>query len=90
MTTASAGTGHTWSTWHDLPAVIVAPANLKKTVTIALVIGTVFVALNQLGAILSGDATLSVWLKAGLTYLTPFFVANIGILSATHRGADEG
>lgn len=90
MTTAIEGPGRTWSTWHDLPAVIVAPANLKKTVTIALVIGTLFVAMNQLGVILSGDATLIVWLKAGLTYLTPFCVSNAGILSATHRRADEG
>ncbi|MEO8246202.1 MAG: nitrate/nitrite transporter NrtS [Chloroflexota bacterium] len=90
MTAAIASPGRTWSTWHDLPAVIGAPTNLKRTVTIALVIGSLFVAMNQLGAILSGDATLVVWLKAGLTYLTPFCVSNIGILSATHRRPAEG
>jgi hypothetical protein len=88
MTTAIAAPGGTWSTWHDVPAMVAAPANLKRTVIIALVIGTLFVAMNQLGAILSGDATLIVWLKAGLTYLTPFCVSNIGMLSATHRRSD--
>ncbi len=63
MTTAIARPGCTWSTWHDLPAVVAAPANLKRSVTIALVIGTLFVAMNQLGVILSGEATLIVWLK---------------------------
>ncbi|MGH2382342.1 MAG: nitrate/nitrite transporter NrtS [Candidatus Limnocylindria bacterium] len=90
MTTAMATPGRTWSTWHDVPAMVAAPANLKRTITIALVIGTSFVAMNQLGVILSGDATLIVWLKAGLTYLTPFCVSNVGMLSATHRRADEG
>ncbi len=90
MTAAIALPGRTWSNWHDLPGMIGAPANLKRTVTIALVIGTLFVAMNQLGAIVSGEATLIVWLKAGLTYLTPFCVSNIGILSATHRRADQG
>jgi hypothetical protein len=89
MTIAIARPGRTWSTWHDLPAMIAAPANLKRSVTIALVIGTLFVAMNQLGVILSDEATLIVWMKAGLTYLTPFCVANVGMLSATHRRADE-
>jgi hypothetical protein len=89
MTTAIAAPGGTWSAWHDVPAMVAAPANLKRTVIIALVIGTLFVAMNQLGAILSGDATLIVWLKAGLTYLTPFCVSNIGMLSATHRRSDS-
>ena len=89
MTAAVASAGRTWSTWGELLGVISAPANLKRTVTIALVLGTLFVAMNQLEMIISGDATFVVWLKAGLTYVTPFCVSNLGILSATHRPADE-
>jgi hypothetical protein len=89
MTAATAGNRPTWNTWHELPAVIGAPANVKRTVTIALVIGTSFVAMNQLELILSGQATFVVWLKAGLTYVTPLCVANVAILSATHRPAGE-
>lgn len=88
MTAAVASNGRTWSTWRELPGVITAQANLKRSVSIALVIGTLFVAMNQLEVILSGQATLIVWLKAGLTYVTPFCVANVGILSATHRRTD--
>jgi hypothetical protein len=89
MTAAMAPTGRTWSTWGELLGVITAPANVKRSVTIALVIGTLFVAMNQLEVILSGHATFVVWLKAGLTYVTPLCVSNLGILSATHRPAGE-
>jgi hypothetical protein len=89
MTAAMAPNGRTWTTWGELLGVITAPANVKRTVSIALVIGTLFVAMNQLEVILSGQATLIVWLKAGLTYVTPLCVSNLGILSATHRRAGE-
>jgi hypothetical protein len=89
MTAAIAPNGRTWSTWDELLGVITAPANVKRTVSIALVIGTLFVAMNQLEVILSGQATLIVWLKAGLTYVTPLCVSNLGILSATYRRAGE-
>jgi hypothetical protein len=89
MTAALAPIGRTWSTRSEMLGVITAPANLKRTLTIALVIGTLFVAMNQLELILSGHATFFVWLKAGLTYVTPLFVSNLGVLSATHRPADR-
>ena len=89
MTAAMAPTGRTWSTWGEVLGVITAPANVKRSVTIALVIGTLFVAMNQLELIMSGDATFIVWLKAGLTYVTPLCVSNLGILSATYRRTGE-
>ena len=75
----------TWSTWRELITVISYPAHLKRTVTIALFVGTVFFAMNQLGTVLAGRATALVWLKVALTYLTPLCVSNSGIASATHR-----
>lgn len=89
MTTAIAPNRATWSTWGELLDIITAPANVKRSVTIALVIGTLFVAMNQLEVILSGHATFVVWLKAGLTYLTPLCVSNLGMLSATYRRAGQ-
>jgi len=89
MTAALAPNGRTWSTWGDLLGVITAPANVKRSVSIALVIGTLFVTMNQLEVILSGNATFMVWLKVGLTYVTPLCVSNLGILSATYRRTGE-
>ena len=78
----------TWSTLRELVSIVVAPRQLKRTVSVMLVVGTAFFAMNQLGIILAGRATGSVWVKAGLTYVTPLLVSNFGLLSATRRGAD--
>jgi hypothetical protein len=79
--------GATWSTWREAVSVVVAPKNLRRTVSIALIIGSVFFAMNQLGTIVAGQATALVWLKAAMTYLTPLVVSNFGVLSATRRYA---
>ena len=78
-------TAPTWSTARELIGVILAPQHLKRTLCITLIVGTVFVTLNQLGVILDGRATVVVWIKAALTYLTPLLVSNFGLLSATRR-----
>jgi hypothetical protein len=75
----------TWSTGRELVSVALAPEHLKRTVCVALIVGTAFFAMNQLSVILAGDATALVWLKVTLTYLTPLFVSNFGVLSATRR-----
>ncbi len=75
----------TWSTWHEMAAVVVAPRHRKRTVSIALIVGTLFFAMNQLSIVVAGQANALVWLKAGLTYLTPLLVSNFGVLSATRR-----
>lgn len=79
------GNGATWRTRREMVAMITRPQHVKRTLTIAFVVGTVFFVMNQLGIILAGHTTPLVWFKAALTYLTPLCVSNFGILSATHR-----
>jgi hypothetical protein len=79
------GPAPTWSTWRELAAVVTAPRQLRKTVTIALIVGTVFFAMNQLSVIAAGHATTLIWLKAVLTYATPLLVSSFGVASATRR-----
>ena len=57
--------------------------HLRRTIRIALVVGSVLFAINQLDVVLRGDATAFVWFKIGLTYVVPFCVSNAGILIAT-------
>ena len=64
-------------------AVVLYWPNLKRTLTIALVVGTVLFAINQLDLVLTGRATLAVWVKSAVTYLVPFTTANLGVLVAT-------
>jgi hypothetical protein len=62
------------------------PRNLRRTATIALVVGTILFSINQLDVVLSGDATTSTWIKVAATYVVPFVVANLGVIHATHTG----
>jgi hypothetical protein len=75
------GIAPTWSTHRELVRVVLAPRHLKRTVSVALIVDTVFFTMNQLGVILDGHATAVVKTKA---VLTPLLVS-FGILSATRR-----
>jgi hypothetical protein len=77
----------TWSTRREITSVVLAPHHLKRTASVALIVGSTFFAMNQLGVILAGHATGLVWFKVALTYLTPLLVSNFGVLSATRRSA---
>jgi hypothetical protein len=75
----------TWSTWSEAARVVVHRPHLRKTVTIALVVGTVLFCINQLDVVLRGDATTAVWVKSAITYLVPFCVSNAGVLVASRK-----
>jgi hypothetical protein len=62
---------------------------LRKTIGIAVLVGTVLFAINQLDVVLRGAATSVVWLKVALTYLVPFCVSNTGVLIASRRKPSE-
>jgi hypothetical protein len=55
--------------------------HLRRTLRIALVVGVVLTAINQLDVILRGDATTATWIKCGLNFVVPFVVSNLGLLS---------
>lgn len=83
---ASAGPP-TWSTWRQCGSVVTHSANLRRTLSISLAVGTVFCLMNQLPAVLAGQVTSLLVLKAGLTYLVPFCTSNYGILAASRRSS---
>ena len=61
-------------------AVILRVENLRRTVAVALAVGTILFVINQLDTVVAGRATLATWVKVALTYLVPFCVANYGLL----------
>lgn len=75
----------TWDRWRDAPAVVAYPPHLRRTAAIALVVGTILFAINQLDVVVQGNATTIVWVKASVTYVVPFCVSNAGVLVATRR-----
>lgn len=62
---------------------VLEPAHLRRTGTLALVVGTWLTLVNQGGAIWAGELGSGLWVKLALNYLTPFVVANLGLLSKT-------
>ena len=61
---------------------------LLRSLRVALVVGSLLVALNQGDALLSGDFPwAAAWWKLPLTYLVPFCVATYGALSNGYRPA---
>ena len=74
-----------WSRLRELPRCVFYPPYLARTVATALLVGTVYFAVNQLGTVLRGDATTAVWEASGFTYLVPFCVSNMGLLIGRRR-----
>ena len=85
MTATPGGGAPTWGSLSEALRVVTYPRNLRKTIVIALVVGTVLFCINQLDVVLQGDATPVTWLKVCVTYLVPFTVSNIGVLIGTRR-----
>jgi hypothetical protein len=63
------------------------PRLLRRTVLIALVVGLLLTAVNQLDVIVSGEATTTTWLRSALNFVIPFLVANVGLLSARREAS---
>lgn len=55
--------------------------HLRRTLRIALVVGLILTAINQLDVILGGSATAFTWVKCALNFVVPFVVSNVGLLS---------
>lgn len=60
---------------------IVYPAHLRRTGATALIVGTWLTVLNQGDVFWTGELYGWLWVKVALNYLTPFAVANLGLLS---------
>lgn len=60
---------------------------LKRSLGVALVVGTLLNLINQPEALL-GDASLT-WWKVVMTYAVPFFVATYGAYGALPKTNDE-
>ena len=83
LATASVQAPPTWSTWREALRVVFSWTYLRRTALIALVVGTILFAINQLDVVLQHNATAVTYLKSAITFLVPFCVANYGVLVAT-------
>jgi hypothetical protein len=72
---------HVWV--RDALRICLEPEHLRRTLTIAIVVGTILTAINHADVILHGDATSTTVAKAALNYVVPFVVSNLGLLAGT-------
>lgn len=85
MFLATGAPARTWSTPLEAIRLCFLRTTLRRTVPIALVVGTLLSLINQSGVIFGGEATPVTWLRVGANYLVPFCVSSLGFLSATRR-----
>ena len=72
----------------DTLGIVFDRAHLRKTLRIALVVGCVLTAINQLDVFLMGDATVITFVKTGLNFCVPFVVSNLGLLAGKRAEAE--
>lgn len=69
--------------------IVMHPPHLRRTVTIAAIVGVILTVINQGDILVAGDATTKTWIKTGLNFVVPFVVSNLGLL-AGHRHDENG
>ena len=76
--------------WRAALAYVLRVEHLRRTVRIALVVGILLTAVNQLDVIVRGDTTAITWIKCGTNFVVPLIVSNLGLLSGRTIGRPEG
>ena len=63
-------------------------ANVRRTITIALVVGCVLTLVNEGDVLLEGHATGRTVVKIVLNFCVPFVVSNLGLLAGSRTARD--
>jgi anti-sigma factor RsiW len=63
-------------------AICLERASLRRTLAIALVVGTILTSVNQGDVLLAGAATWLTGVKIAMNFVVPFVVSNLGLLAA--------
>lgn len=74
-----------WAKPREIPLVVCYRPHLIRTISAAVIVGTILFCVNHLDVVLAGEATTSTWVKSAITYLVPFCVANYGVVTATRE-----
>lgn len=81
-------TAPTWVTPREAYGLVFRRTTLRRTVRIALLVGTILSVVNQGGVIAGGEADVITWMRVLANYVVPFCVSSAGFLSATKRSAE--
>jgi hypothetical protein len=78
----------TWATPREASALVFRRTTLRRTVDIALLVGTTLSLINQGTLIIGAAADVTTWLRVLANYIVPFCVSSAGFLSATKKPPD--
>lgn len=84
------GAPPTWGSPAEALGVCTYRPNRRRIGLIAVVVGTLLVAINQGTAIASGHLGWLLWLRVVLDYLTPTCVSTLGVLAGSRRATYTG
>ena len=62
--------------------------NLRRTCTIALIVGCVLTLINQGDVLVEGRATAETAVKIVLNFCVPFIVSNLGVITGSRTVSD--
>lgn len=79
-----------WATPHEAARLCLAPSTLRRTLKIALIVGTLLSLINQGDIILAGQANVLTWVRVLANYVIPWAVSSVGFLSARAGRATAG
>lgn len=60
---------------------------MRRTITVALIVGTLLTVVNQADRIASGDIDAALILRIAANYLIPWCVSSVGYISASRAAA---
>ena len=81
-TCRAVGLDETWRTAGEAVRLACRPSTLRRTIFIAVVVGTLLSVVNQADVVAGGDADTTTWMRIAVNYLVPFCVSTAGFLSA--------
>jgi len=75
----------TWTCASEAVDVCLFPPNRNRIAAIAVVVGSLLVAINQAGTLASGHVNWAVGIRVALDYLIPACVSTMGVLAGSRR-----
>jgi hypothetical protein len=79
-----------WSTRDEAIALLISTPILRRSIIVAIIVGTLLSVINQLSVVTTGNATGATWVRIAANYAIPFVVSCIGALSGLKAVAPGG
>ena len=73
--------------WRSIVAHLRTRTAVVSCARIALVVGTILTAINQLDTFVGGRHSGWIWVKVAMNYVVPFCVSSIGYIIAARRAS---